>query len=816
MLKKYLKIALININNQKTFSIISILGLSIGLAVFLLFFGYVQYENSYDTFNKNINSIYRLDNQLTVNGFTYNRNITVPPAAPQIEKEISSVIAAVRFTSLINQKIKINNELFDESKFFFVDKSVFKVFTFPIERGTATLLDEPFSLFISESTSRKYFGNKNPVGKTITVIFNQLNKKFNFKIKGVLKDAPSNSHIKFNFLASYNSLDRITSHDFVYNNWTQANYSFPTWVYILLKNGADLKTVERSITTILKERTSSNNYTQVNYSLLPLSKVYYSNFFTGGMPIGDSGIKQISIILLSLSILVLIVACINYITLSTSRLSTRFKEVGIKKSLGAGKISIFFQFLCESLLYSFIAAVIGIVFFELLLNPFERLITSAYSLFGMNTPRLIGRVVMSLPAFWYGVLISILLIGIISGLYPSILVSRFSLVDIMKGEIVQSKFSGVFRKGLVISQFATSVLLIIVALVIQKQVSHMKNINLGINTNNVLALNIEDASINEKYLLIKQRLLQEPDILSVAGTSQYGAFMGNYEVLLGSDKIKDYRVNLIYIDKDYLKVLGLKLINGMNIKNLNNNDFVLINKRIMDKLGENSNSQVEIYSKSGDKKEHLFTNHIAGVVNNFHFIILNEVKGQPIVLKLSNNNFSQILFKIKENSYKKTTAYINNVFKEFNIQQNVQPIFLKDKIDKSFSMYDLLSTIVKFSTILAFIIAFMGLYALSGFMVERRTKEISIRKVLGASSYTIIYTLSKNFLKYVLIGNIFGWIVAYIIGNSFLQNIPYRIQINIFPFLISLIFSLTIAFFTIYVQTKKVAVQNPVTGLRYE
>ena len=434
----------------------------------------------------------------------------------------------------------------------------------------------------------------------------------------------------------------------------------------------------------------------------------------------------------------------------------------------------------------------------------------------MNTPRLIGRVVMSLPAFWYGVLISILLIGIISGLYPSILVSRFSLVDIMKGEIFQSKFSGVFRKGLVISQFATSVLLIIVALVIQKQVSHMKNINLGINTNNVLALNIEDASINEKYLLIKQRLLQEPDILSVAGTSQYGAFMGNYEVLLGSDKIKDYRVNLIYIDKDYLKVLGLKLINGMNIKNLNNNDFVLINKRIMDKLGENSNSQVEIYSKSGDKKEHLFTNHIAGVVNNFHFIILNEVKGQPIVLKLSNNNFSQILFKIKENSYKKTTAYINNVFKEFNIQQNVQPIFLKDKIDKSFSMYDLLSTIVKFSTILAFIIAFMGLYALSGFMVERRTKEISIRKVLGASSYTIIYTLSKNFLKYVLIGNIFGWIVAYIIGNSFLQNIPYRIQINIFPFLISLIFSLTIAFFTIYVQTKKVAVQNPVTGLRYE
>ena len=816
MLKKYLKIALININNQKTFSIISILGLSIGLAVFLLFFGYVQYENSYDTFNKNINSIYRLDNQLTVNGFTYNRNITVPPAAPQIEKEISSVIAAVRFTSLINQKIKINNELFDESKFFFVDKSVFKVFTFPIERGTATLLDEPFSLFISESTSRKYFGNKDPVGKTITVIFNQLNKKFNFKIKGVLKDAPSNSHIKFNFLASYNSLDRITSHDFVYNNWTQANYSFPTWVYILLKNGADLKTVERSITTILKERTSSNNYTQVNYSLLPLSKVYYSNFFTGGMPIGDSGIKQISIILLSLSILVLIVACINYITLSTSRLSTRFKEVGIKKSLGAGKISIFFQFLCESLLYSFIAAVIGIVFFELLLNPFERLITSAYSLFGMNTPRLIGRVVMSLPAFWYGVLISILLIGIISGLYPSILVSRFSLVDIMKGEIVQSKFSGVFRKGLVISQFATSVLLIIVSLVIQKQVSHMKNINLGINTNNVLALNIEDASINEKYLLIKQRLLQEPDILSVAGTSQYGAFMGNYEVLLGSDKIKDYRVNLIYIDKDYLKVLGLKLINGMNIKNLNNNDFVLINKRIMDKLGENSNSQVEIYSKSGDKKEHLFTNHIAGVVNNFHFIILNEVKGQPIVLKLSNNNFSQILFKIKENSYKKTTAYINNVFKEFNIQQNVQPIFLKDKIDKSFSMYDLLSTIVKFSTILAFIIAFMGLYALSGFMVERRTKEISIRKVLGASSYTIIYTLSKNFLKYVLIGNIFGWIVAYIIGNSFLQNIPYRIQINIFPFLISLIFSLTIAFFTIYVQTKKVAVQNPVTGLRYE
>ena len=202
MLKKYLKIALINIYKQKIFTIISILGLSIGLAVFLVIFGYVQFENSYDTFNKNIDNIYRLDSRVSINGITLNRNTTSIPAAPLIKQEIPAIKASTRFTSLVNQQIKINNELFDENKFFFVDESVFNLFTFPIIKGNQSSLSEPFSLFISESMSGKYFGNKDAVGRRITVIFNRLNKEYTFTIKGIVKDAPSNSHIKFNFLAS--------------------------------------------------------------------------------------------------------------------------------------------------------------------------------------------------------------------------------------------------------------------------------------------------------------------------------------------------------------------------------------------------------------------------------------------------------------------------------------------------------------------------------------------------------------------------------------------------------------------------------------
>lgn len=801
MLKNYLKVTIRILRNQKSFSLINILGLGIGMACCLLILLYVQDELSYDRYHENADRIYRFVSNTKMGDMTLEVAGVSAPAAQSFKDEVAEVEDAVRFRTESQVKVTYGNESFREDEIAYCDPSLFNVFTLPlIEGNPETALTLPNTLIISEKTARKIFGKANAVGKVL-----QLEDYPDLKITGVFLDIPATSHFHFNFIISMSSLDE--SRD---PNWMTFNFQ----TYVLLHKGVDVPQVESKLRALIKSKLAPQIKTSTGKSidefyaqrgikdmsyLQPLTAIHlHSGGVTGFEPNGD--IKYVYI-LSSIALFVLIIACVNFMNLSTARSTGRAKEVGLRKVMGTYRIELVKQFLLESIVLSFISLIVGILIVLTVLPAFNQL--SGKDLAGKD----LGSGIM-LGAF-AGIA---LLTGLLAGCYPALVISSFRPVTILRGRLKDSLKTGYLRSGLVIFQFIASILLIISTLVIFNQLRFIQNKKIGFNKEQVLVVN-NTSPLKNQIHSFKNEMLKNPNItkatvsayLPVPSSRLYSSVKAEGDT---SEK-PGPPIAVFPVDHDYIDTLEMKIIKGRNFSReyLTDSEAVVVNQ-----------AAVRYFSWDDPLEKTLRferkTYKVIGVVEDYHFESLrNEIK--PVILYLGGST-GRMAFRIKTEDIAGTIAALRSTWKAFLPDESFDYAFFDDKF---FSLYQaelMMGKIFGIFSGLAIFVASLGLFGLAAFTAEKKTKEIGIRKVLGASVPQILNMLTREFMLLVGIANLIAWPIGYYLMTKWLQGFAYRVSFGLGIFILAGFITVFISVLTISLQATKAATSNPVKALRYE
>jgi len=812
MLKNYIIIALRNLKRQKLYSAISIAGLAIGMVCFLLILLFVQFERSYDVFHKNGDRIYRLIKETGGDIGIERRSLVGAPVAQLMKDEFSAVKNAVKFSNFFNAIICSETDCFNETSFYFADNEVFEVFTFPLRKGNpATALSEPFSVVLTPRAAHKYFGDEDPMNKTITYHSRFHPEKTTFIVTGVLEEIPHNSHIKFDFLASYESIPAMFGTEFVTQHWDS-----PTWVYLLLQKGYSQPDIEPLFVGFVDKHVDMRQFTSFAYSLQPIRDIYYN---TIGMdaPIGDFGIRIISYLLLILGAVVLIIACINYINLATVRSMTRAREIGVRKVLGADRIKLIHQFVGESVVYSFIALIVALVLMELSMPAFKNMIQSAFPTFFIFSARIIEiNYLQNLPFIF----LTALIVGVISGIYPAFVLSSHRPSILVRGDVQPGSGGTWLRKGLVIVQFSASVVLIIVAVIIIKQIDFLKNKELGFQSDRLLTIPIHDTSVSRGYELLKTELLVHSGIEGVSAASQVPFITSQNALLMRDEHIEDATIGVIFTDEDYIETMGIEILDGNSftggITDGYQHEFI-INETAVNHFGWDIpvGKELELYFKQDGNIHTVQHGSIIGVARDFNFRELNQ-RVQPLLMMVDSRRATTIFVRLNPYNIQSAIDHVQTVWDGLHFDQGLEASFLAGDIRQTYLMYDSVSMVMRYGAYIATLLAGMGLFGLAFFLVERRTKEISIRKVLGASSGQITLLLSKSFIKWILIANVIAWPIAYYLINGILAFFAYQIEVSalvfVFAGLTTILFGLT----TVSYQVLKAVTMNPVENLTSE
>ncbi len=813
MLKNYLKVAFRNLYNQKLYSFITIFGLAFGMACFLTMFSYLQFENSYDDFQKNGGDIYRVDKVYKFNGYLNRDSRTGTALASLLHENFPQVKNEVRFANLFLTMISSGEDAYVEKQFLFADSSFFSMFSFPLKIGNPnTVLANPFSVVLTPKTALKYFGNKNPIGQKVHLQMRGLPKKIGFTVTGITNDIPSNSTIKFDFLASFNSLNQILGKNFNNTKWGDGLF----WTYIQLQNNYNPKSLEVLFPSLVKQYVPKGEFDIQTYQLIPLKDTYYNK--GDGLPVGDWGLKPFSYLLLLMSLLVLIIACINYTNLLTAHSVTRSKEIGVRKVQGANRFQLIIQFVGESVLVSLIAFLISIVLVELLLPFFRSILSQAFSL-GMLASREIDFNLTYPSMLGYMFLISIA-VGILSGFYPALVLSRYNPSKVIKGELRAGKSSAWFRKILVVTQFAVSVIFIICSLHMLLQINYWRNSNLGFKKDNLICIPVYDNSLKEKYEIFKNKLLQNSGIAGVTESNQIPAGSDANILYIKAGNVKDIPVYTYYVDKDFIKTIGLKIVKGRDFSDDYSADTksgIIVNQGAMKLCGFNNvgGQEIQLYANPNNRKDVRYTCNLIGEVKDFSYRFFKS-QDDPLILKIEPRAMMYILIRINNQSPTAAIEYIRTSWKDMQFDQSFNYSYLTDNLESSFSFYDALDSFIRFASMVTIIIAVLGLFALASFVIDRKTKEIGIRKVMGASVKDIILKLTLSFIILVVIAEIIAVPVSYELISYILQGLPNHITFNIWIILSAVLFVTALAFSVVGLKAFKAAAANPVKSLRYE
>jgi putative ABC transport system permease protein len=804
MFKNYLKIALRNLHRFRTYSLINITGLIIGMACFILVFLYVQDELSYDRYHENSRQIYRITAEANITGQNMQTATTPAPLAPTLTDEFPEVLGAVRFLcshSGRDSLIAYGEKKFYESRFLYADQNVFDIFSFKLIKGDPeTALKNPHSIILTEEMAKKYFGNEDPLGKVMTV-----NNRSDFQITGVLRRIPHNSHFRFDFLASFATLTEADKS--ISQNWGDLSYH----TYLLLAEGSSPVELESKLPLIVKKYVSKffesylgnveNMTSMFKFHVQPLTGIHLHSQLLGEIE-ANSDINYVYIFS-AVAFFILIIACINFMNLATARSSCRAKEVGMRKVVGAQRSQLIGQFLGESFLLSFISLLLAIGLVEILLPAFNAISEKEISLnYSQSWIVLIGLVGMAF------------VVGFLSGSYPAFLLSSFRPIEVLRGKVKSSLAVPFLRKILVIFQFSVSVILITGTVVIRDQLIYIRNKNLGFDKEQLVAIPLRSNEIIRNYQSIKNELLQYPDIVKVSASSTLpGRGLGTS--VFRPEGASDDNCLLMYnisVDYDFIKTLGIELLAGRSFsKDFSSDDreAFIINEAAVKKLGWKSpiGKQVEYISvRKGT---------VIGVVKDFHYLSLHQ-KIEPFLLYVDPEDFRYFAVKIRPQNISRTLAFLEDKWRKFDPAHPFEYSFLDDDFDKLYKADKKLGQIFVSFTALAIFIACLGLFGLTSFTAEQRTKEIGIRKVLGASVPDIIVLLSREFTKWVLAANLIAWPVAYYAMNRWLQNFAYRISISLWMFFLAASLTFVISLFTVSFQAVRAAVSNPVKALRYE
>jgi len=806
MFKNYLKIAVRNLRKHKAYSFINISGLAIGMACCILSLLFVQEELSYDGFHENAGQIYRVATKLSnpVGGWEAHYAATSFPVAPALKRDYPEVTDAVRIYRSDRSLVGYEEKRFYEDRFFFADSTIFEVFSFPLLKGNPRMaLKQPYSVVITEEIAKKYFGDDDPVGMALV-----LENQHTFKVTGILKNLPRNSQLQFDFLASYFTLNDIIGKDKLETEWFMF---FPNYTYLLLPKGYLPMQLEEKfpkfVDTHMGAQLKSNGIS-CELSLQPLTDVHLAQNLENELE--TNGDVRYIYIFSGIAFIILLVACINFMNLATARSSKRAREVGMRKVLGAYRLQLIKQFIGESLLISFVALLCAIALAELLRPLFTALTGKILSMdYSHNWLALLGFLTITL------------FVGIVSGSYPALFLSRFAPVEVLKGKSKTGSAGLLLRRGLVVVQFAVSIIFIVGALVVYHQLHYVKNKKLGFNKEQLITITIPGSAVQQKCAVMKAQFLQFPDVESVtASSSSPGSGVRIMPVHAEGVDEKDALLSSIFmVDHDFIRTLGIEQAAGRDFSRdfpADDNEAFILNEAAVSQLGWESADEA-----IGKKFELLWNNkavktgEIIGVMKNFHFKTLRDKIG-PVVLHLSAARIGAVSVRIRPENIPATIDFLEQKWHELVPNMPFEYSFLDDNFAKLYQAEEKLGQIFKVFSILAIFIACLGVFGLISFATEQRTKEIGIRKVLGASVPNMVSLLSKEFLKLVFIANLIAWPMAYFMMNRWLQEFAYRINLSLGIFLLAGALALVVTLLTVGYQALKAALANPVDSLRYE
>lgn len=822
MIGNYFKISYRHMVKYRTFAAINILGLALGMAAALLTYEYAAYENSFDDFHTNSKNIYRVTTEWNADITSDDkRATTVPWSGPGIKEEFPEVIEYARFAS-INQftgynAVSYNDKHIVEQEIFLADPGFLKIFSYPLLKGDReTALNDPTSVVITESIAKKYFKDQDPIGKLLSINTHGNLTENTFKVTGVIKDPPANSHLAFDFLISFNVMMKVLSNGSTYWHWDY------TYCYLLLRPVADIKALEKKISDLrVKKFGAEMNYykDRIDFKLQPLKDIHLYSSLKGELLINGDG-RSLSFLIV-VGICIILSAYINYINLSTLKAVERRTEIGIRKVVGSSKRQLMAQLLIESLLLNVMALAIALLIFRLSVPLIEEVFNIQWPDWGMSF------------ITWRFLLFTILIIflGIVlSAAYPAFILTSFKPAEVLKGKstMLPADHRWNLRKSLIVIQFIFCITFTIGTYSLYKQLQFMKSHDLGMNMEQVVAVKgygFDSYNIYEKF---KQEVLALAFVQSVGASS---AAPGDEiielslkpKVALAVKPSQTKEVKLVTVDEDYFSTLGIKFLAGRNFEKSNDNRSVVINEAALKLLGYTNPEKIMNETLKGLYQE---DPKIIGVIKNYNQRSLKS-DFEPMIFVpnwIRENDFgwNKRYFFVRMNpahtleEHKDHLHKIEIAWKNANDEKPFQYFFMDEHFDSQYKADTAFSSLFLFFSGFAIFISCLGLFGLVAYTTFQRTKEIGVRKVLGASVENILMLLSKDFVGLVLIA-VFLSIPLIIAGLQYWLNYyAFRIELSIWLFLVPLAVILFVAFLTIVVKSMKVATTNPVDSLRYE
>lgn len=804
MFKNYLKVAFRSLNKNRVYSVINILGLALGLTVAILVYLFVQHETSYDKHWDGYDRIYRTGLNAALMGQKVNAPISANPMAQVLRTEFPVVENATRVQASRGHEVLLR---YEQTKIYVqnyarVDSSFFKVFDYEFIHGDPnTALKETNAIVLTDETARKFFGNENAMGKIIN-----FDERIDYIVKGIVKETNSPAHFQFDIFLADNEVE---------NRWMGYNW----YTYVKLREGTNaalfkddmiknvMKKIEPDLERMLQVKfedflNDENNAFELQ--LQPLEDIHLHSHLD--QEIQENGNIIYIYVFIGIALLVILIAGINFMNLSTARSGKRAKEVGVRKVTGASRKMLIFQFLTESIIQSFIALFLAFILVELFLPGFNNIMQTNLNLFNNNLNKTII----------FAVSVT-LLYGLFAGSYPAFFLSGFRPVAVLKGDFTKTKGGALLRKGLVIIQFTASTILIIGMIIIFQQLSYLHNKDIGFKGDQVIIVPIQTNVMQDNFRNYKDIFLKNKNIQSISRADHYPGGGTDIEAYLLEGSDEQFLIREIHVDYDFFKTLDIQLKEGRVFDKEKDSDSLrryVINEsavkelNIENPLGKRLAESYDLNEGGADYGT------IIGVVKDFHVHGFNQPI-RPMVIGLSNYTHL-VSFKIASTDMNATIDFIEKEWNKLEPSHPFRYTFLDENFGALLRQQENFGTMFLFLTILAIIISVMGLYGLSSYTAEQRTKEIGIRKVLGASVSQIMKMLTKDFLKLVLIANIFAWPITYLLAKDWLSNFSYQIDMPLLPYVFATILAFIIALITVSTQAYLAANSDPVNALKYE
>lgn len=800
MFRNYVMTTFRNINRHKGHSFINITGLAFGLSFFLLISLHIQFELSFDRYHEKADRIYRIARELPkghTHGGKTQAGSMIPAIGPALVQDYPEVVSAVRLMRRRNILLSYNQANYLESEVFYAEPEIFGIFTLPLIRGDAGVaLSDPHSIVLSQKMAEKYFGHEDPLGKII-----QYRESQELKVTGVLADMPKNSHFVMDFIIPFKTL--VASLDWDLNSWT-SNFCH---TYILLAQGADPAVLEEKFPALYRNyappeaKPGALRYCQP--FLQSLTRIHLHSDLDGEL--GSNNTMSNIFIFATIAFLILLLACVNYMNLATARSTQRIREVGIRKVVGAYRTHLIKQFLGESLVFTLIAFCLSLAIVQLILPVFNAFLETRLDFSSLSGSR-----------FFLWMLVVVMTTGFLAGSYPALLISSFRPVAILKSKQIGDTGYGKLRNALVVFQFTVSAVLIISALVVRNQLHFIRNMDVGFNKDQIVVIRLHDDNLRN-FEAVKAEMKANPNILEVSISD---ALPNNIQSQSGPqwpgmpEDLDYFDIYVAAVDEGYIATFGLKLESGRNFSRefpADKKGAFIFNQALVDALGWEAPLGREFIYWRGE------VGCVVGVVQDFNFHSLHK-NIEPMYFFYHEEPWNRafISVKIQGGAFPETIDYLSSTLKRFSPNYPMDFSFFDDIFDRAYRKEKRLGTVFNIFSLLAIGIACLGLLGLASYSAEQRTKEIGIRKILGASLSGIFVLLSKDYLKWVLWSNLIAWPVGYLVMHSWLQNFAYKAPLDPWIFIISAATALSVAFLTIIAQTFRASLANPIESLRYE